>query len=109
MEIEAKDNSIQDRFEKLKNSIPDVGDILVPLGELTEAVVRRNIVKDREAVFVNACIDSKATGWFLCNQAVGLKCMIIPEHHVKIGTTIKKLKVIRKANSDKALICEVIE
>jgi len=38
-----------------------------------------------------------------------LKCLIAKEQHAKIGKTVTRLRVIRRANSGKALICELVE
>jgi hypothetical protein len=98
----------EERFRALKETIPDEGEILTPVGG-HPVKVYTDETAGRKNVYVFATIDAKVTGWFLADGPPGLKCVIAPEFHASVGDRVEKLLVLRRSVSGKALICAPVE
>lgn len=68
-------------------------------------------------MFVNAAIDDEATGWFLTNKSIGLKCIFLMESQERLvdtfkgnlaAMTVQEVVVIRQSRYGNALLCEVL-
>lgn len=104
-------------FNALKKRWPQPGDILRPLNG--DALVVHNV--ERSTLWTTAIVDTDATGWFLELQSYGVKCMIADSSWEEILSRVERaknggppatvggLKVLRRSNSKKCLICELAE
>ena len=105
-------------FEELSKNIPEEGAILE--GEergiirVFEDWKKQEDGSPSRILYCHAKIDSKATGWYLHSKDYGLKCMISLRSSHRIlegdsGIFVRTLRVLRKSNSGKSIICEAME
>jgi len=73
--------------------------------------------KDGEDVYVNCSVDDDATGWFISGLSRGLRCIIMNKSKVQLiarnkgswnGLKVSKLLVVRRSDSGRSLICELV-
>jgi hypothetical protein len=118
MSLEINSNREQ-RFKELKSNKPCEGDVLTSKdGQPVKVRLEKHKDTGRIAFIVTVIIDEDATGWYLSNEKHGLKAIIMNNSKMQLiaqnyGATddlrIDQLRVVRRSDSGKALLCELIK
>lgn len=103
-----------EKFEYLLANKPDTGDVLETADGST---VFPNVIIDRDTgdirAHVNAAISDVAEKWVLIEDSKGLKCMLCNDTRKFLSdegdVEICSLRVLRRSQSGKALICTIQE
>jgi len=113
--------SVQERFEYLREHLPEVGDILTSkypnekIGVFVE--IHPGEGKTSRIMYVHALIDRERTGWYLTNNSGGVKVLVAPRSQQTLcseasgnleNLQVQAVRVLRRSQSGKALVVEVV-